>query len=83
MQSPVGLAGRSVVGTFVATSGGAISTARAASPELALTQLPGLLVARYLGDSSEAALGAFTRLWAALRPSICGRAAVAPRIWRT
>ena len=56
---------------------------RAASPELAVTQLPGLLVARYLGDSSEAALRAFTALWKVLRPSVVGRAAVEPRIWRT
>jgi urease accessory protein len=78
-QSPVGLGGRSVFGMFIATYDGA----RIASAELAVTQLPGLLVARYLGDSSEAALRAFTGLWRALRPSVCGCAAVEPRIWRT
>jgi len=36
------------------------------------------LIGRYLGDSSEEALHAFTRLWKALRPS-----AVEPRIWST
>ena len=45
---------------------------------LAITRLPGLLIARYLGDSSEEALRAFTRLWKLLRPS-----AVEPRIWST
>ena len=74
MQSPTGLGGRSVFGTMIATYEGA----RLAVPELAMTQLPGLLVARYLGDSSEAALRAFTLVWKLLRPS-----AVEPRIWST
>jgi len=75
MRSAAGLGGRSVFGTFVATDEGA---ARIAIPEIATTRLPGLLVGRYLGDSSEEALHAFTRLWKALRPS-----AVEPRIWST
>jgi urease accessory protein len=79
MHSPVGLGGRSVFGMFIATFDGG----RITSPELAVTQLPGLLVARYLGDSSEAALRAFTALWTILRPSVVGRAAVPPRIWST
>ena len=40
-------------------------------------------VARYLGDSSEEAKRAFSRLWAALRPELLGREAQEPRIWRT
>jgi urease accessory protein len=83
MHSPAGLGGRSVFGTFIATAEGSLGAARRASPDLALTQLPGLLVARYLGDSGERALRAFTCLWAALRPEVCGRAAVEPRIWST
>lgn len=73
MRSPAGLGGRSVFGTFIATSSEKISTVG-----LAITRLPGLLIARYLGDSSEEALHAFTRLWKVLRPS-----AVEPRIWST
>src|SRR5262245_10379987 len=73
MRSPVGLGGRSVFGTFIATS-----DAKVSSPGLALTRVAGLLIARYLGDSSEEALQAFTRLWKLLRPS-----AVEPRIWGT
>jgi len=73
MRSPAGLGGRSVFGTLIATSSEKISMAG-----LAITRLPGLLIARYLGDSSEEALGAFTRLWKLLRPS-----AVEPRIWST
>ena len=48
-----------------------------------VTLLPGLLVARYLGDSSEAAKTYFVRLWQRLRPALVGRDAVEPRIWRT
>ena len=73
MRSPAGLGGRSVVGTLIATSAEKISM-----EGLAITRLPGLLIARYLGDSSEEALHAFTRLWKVLRPS-----AVEPRIWST
>lgn len=73
MRSPAGLGGRSVFGTLIATSAEKISM-----EGLAITRLPGLLIARYLGDSSEEALQAFTCLWKILRPS-----AVEPRIWRT
>ena len=73
MRSPAGLGGRSVFGTLIATSSEKISI-----EGLAITRLPGLLIARYLGDSSEEALRAFTRLWKVLRPS-----AAEPRIWST
>jgi urease accessory protein len=73
MRSRVGLGGRSVFGTFIATGAGKISV-----DGVAMTHLPGLLVGRYLGDSSEEALHAFTRLWKVLRPS-----AIEPRIWST
>lgn len=84
LQSPAGLGGRSVFGTLIATASGLLAEARNVAPEcIALTELPGLFVARYLGDSSEQALQAFTRLWGALRPAVCGLAAVEPRIWST
>jgi urease accessory protein len=73
MRSPAGLGGSTVSGTFIATCAGKVSVAG-----LAVTHLPGLLVGRYLGDSSEEALHAFTRLWKLLRPD-----AVEPRIWST
>ena len=73
MRSPAGLGGRSVFGTFIATS-----TRKISIEGMAITYIPGLLIGRYLGDSSEEALHAFARLWKALRPS-----AVAPRIWST
>ena len=73
MRSPAGLGGRSVFGTFIATSAEKVSV-----DGLAITRLPGLLIARYLGDSSEQALQLFTQLWKLLRPD-----AVTPRIWST
>jgi urease accessory protein len=51
--------------------------------EGALTRLPGLLVARYRGDGSEAARDYFAALWQHIRPAVAGREAVTPRIWRT
>ncbi|MGH8675892.1 MAG: urease accessory protein UreD, partial [Burkholderiales bacterium] len=51
--------------------------------DAALTLLPGVLVARHLGDSSERAKRSFARLWSLLRPALCGREAIEPRIWRT
>jgi urease accessory protein len=84
MGSPAGLAGSSVLGTLVATLDAPDKALVAKCRELAaVTCLPGLLIARYLGDSSEQAMNAFTRLWTYLRPAVCGRDAVAPRIWRT
>jgi urease accessory protein len=86
MRSPAGLAGRTVFGTLFAA--GEIETnllreCRESVPLCAVTLLPGLLVARYLGDSSEEAMRLFTRLWSVLRPALCGRPAIEPRIWRT
>jgi urease accessory protein len=84
MQSPAGLGGHTVFGTFVATCSNLVPEARKVVPDsIAVTQLPELLIARYLGDSSQEALRGFTALWSALRPAIAGRAALEPRIWST
>ena len=48
-----------------------------------ITALRGLLVARYLGHSSEAARLWFVSLWHVLRPALLGRPAVSARIWNT
>jgi urease accessory protein len=80
MQSQAGLGGRTVCATLVAA---APKIAPRRAQGLATTALPGVLVARYLGDSSEEAKHAFTRLWKALRPELLGREAQEPRIWRT
>ena len=91
-DSPAGLAGFSVVGTLLATGAdldpATLAECRAIEADEAgarhgLSALPDLLVARYLGHSSEAARGWFAGLWQVLRPTYMGRAAVAPRIWNT
>jgi urease accessory protein len=86
MRSPAGLGGRTVFGTLVAAAGietDLLSECRNRVPRCAVTLLPGLLIARYLGDSTEEAMHLFTQLWSLLRPAVCGRSAVEPRIWRT
>ena len=88
MRSPAGLGGRSVFGTLLAASSDLDqeilrSCREAMSDAVAITLLPGLLAARYLGDSSEEAFRCFSALWAKLRPALLGRPAVAPRIWST
>lgn len=54
-----------------------------ASGEAAVTRLPGVLLARYRGHSTESARSYFVALWKRLRAPVTGRAAVEPRIWRT
>ena len=82
LRSPVGLAGCPVFGTLVATEVPAAVAAQCRDI-LATTLLPGVLVARYLGHSTEEAFARFSALWALLRPAVLGRAALAPRIWST
>jgi urease accessory protein len=83
MRSPVGLGGHCVFGTLVATDVPADLLPGCRKILRASTLLPGVLLARYLGDSTEEAFGQFAELWALLRPAVTGRNAVLPRIWRT
>lgn len=85
LDSPAGLQGRPVCATLVAASRfSMIDLAAFREVEsLAVTQLPGVLIARYLGDSSEHAKKLFARLWTLLRPALFGREAHMPRIWST
>ncbi|MGE0356607.1 MAG: urease accessory protein UreD [Burkholderiales bacterium] len=90
MEAAAGLAGHSVCGTMLATparvSDERLAACRAESPaqgEGGVTRLPGLVVARYLGDESEAARDYFAALWRHLRPALAGREAATPRIWKT
>jgi urease accessory protein len=92
LQSSAGLAGRSVCGTLLAAGADIapelLAACRALLPtETAalhgITRLPNLLVARYLGYSSEAARTWFVDLWRVLRPALIGREAQLPRIWST
>ena len=94
LDSPIGLAGFSVCGTLLATgdidpsllAGCRRVAAAEAGAHLGITALPGpssMLIARYLGHSSEAARHWFVGLWQHLRPALLGSPARTPRIWRT
>ena len=90
LDSPAGLAGSPVFGTLFAAAPlhdrKILDSLREEKPEEgkgAVTQLPGILLARYLGDSSEAARRYFIALWRILRPALTGREAIEPRIWQT
>lgn len=93
LASPVGFAGATVSATLLATlpvgfaAAPLLEACRAIAPadgaHCGLTALSGLLVARYLGDASEAARHWLTQLWRLLRPALLGREAIIPRIWNT
>jgi urease accessory protein len=97
MHSAVGLAGNSVLATFIASSpalsnvanlavAGLREAAAAGMPRahaFGITQMKGLVVARYLGHSSEEARAMMQLAWQHLRPEVAGRAAQTLRIWNT
>ncbi len=86
MDSPAGLGGKTVCATLLAAApgiGAAVVAACREVEDVAVTLLPGLIVARHLGDSSEIAKKRLVQLWKTLRPAVHGRAAEEPRIWRT
>ena len=90
LDSPAGLAGRPVFGTLFASflkfDGNLLNALREEKPTAgdgAVTLLPRILLARYLGDSTEAARRYFIALWRILRPELAGREAIEPRIWST
>jgi len=90
LDSPAGLGGNPVFGTLFASSLNLdqelLNETRKPKPEAgrgAVTLLPGILLARYLGDSSEAARRYFVALWRVLRPRLTGLDAIEPRIWQT
>jgi urease accessory protein len=94
LTSPVGLAGFPVCATLLAASPtGApspqqlIAACRAVDEyggTAGVTCLPGgILIARWLGERSEAARHYLVALWRLLRPALFCRAAISPRIWAT
>jgi urease accessory protein len=93
LASPVGWVGASVCATLVATLlpgdevAALLEQTRAIAAvdggETAITALPALFVARYLGHHSEAARQWLTAIWQTLRPALIGRPALVPRIWNT
>lgn len=86
--SPCGLRGHAVNATLVATPA-TRQTLEAARdsigevPDIAMTLVDGLLVARYLGPRSDIAQDLFRTIWAAVRPLVTGREPCPPRIWKT
>lgn len=86
MHAPAGLSGKSVCATLIAAApeiDRSVMTACREVTDVAVTLLPGLLIARHLGDSSETAKHRFVELWRILRPALLGRIAQHPRIWKT
>lgn len=95
MKSIMGLAGNVVNASFVVVSGlvpsNIIEACRAIKPKAtldlearyAVSALPEVFVARYVGQSSQCAKQYFEALWMVLRPWYLGRTAVRPRIWST
>lgn len=90
LQSGAILGGAPVFGTMIATPGdadgelvAACRRVRCESGSGAVTRLPHVFVARYLGNSVGAARTYFATLWHLLRPALAGRDAVDPRIWNT
>jgi urease accessory protein len=90
LDSPAGLGGSSVFGTlfvsFPLVERTILEDMRKQNPvegKGAITLLPGILLARYLGDSGEAARRYFAALWRIVRPRLAGLDAIEPRIWQT
>jgi urease accessory protein len=89
-RSAAGLGGAPVYGTLICAAPlidddllARCRAVKAASGEGAVTRLAHLLVARFVGTSTEAVRDYFISLWSLLRPATMGREAVAPRIWST
>jgi urease accessory protein len=61
----------------------ALELARLPDERVALSRLPLVVVARYLGDSSERARALLGALWRQIRPAAIGAPAISPRIWQT
>jgi urease accessory protein len=94
MGSPLAMAGRTVCATLIVAGKPVSSALLGAMREQAsaaidgnahvgISQLKSVLVARYLGDSSETAKRVMTEIWKMLRPAMLNREAIVPRIWNT
>ncbi|HEU4855159.1 MAG TPA: urease accessory protein UreD [Nitrosospira sp.] len=94
MKGSLALSGRTVCATLISTGkavpGTLIDSAREEADKIAngagqvgVSQLKSVVVARYLGDSSETARRIMLHIWGLLRPAMLGRPAIVPRIWNT
>ena len=88
LDAAAGLRAQPVVATLLATNA-QISTLEKArewcnpDKQAGATLFNGVLVVRYLGNSTAQAHHLFRHIWQAIRPEIVGRAASMPRIWNT
>ena len=91
LTSPVGFAGCPVAATLIA-AGNAPNAALVAAcraitvsgqARVAITAMPQVLSARYLGHRVEDAKSFLQSIWRELRPHYFGRAVQTPRIWST
>jgi urease accessory protein len=94
MTSPLALAGNTVCATLIAVGkalpASVINAMREQADEVidhtesfGITQMKPVLVARYLGHSSEIAKRLMTQVWQQLRPELLCRQGIVPRIWQT
>lgn len=91
LASPVGMAGQPVMASIFVTldtlDANRIDRLRSipvvASAQAGVTVIDQLLVARYLGPSTEGARHYGQQVWEILRPDLAGQPAQPPRIWRT
>lgn len=89
LNSPIGLAGMPVTASLIWAGAALPAEVTEACRQLqidgrlAITQLPDVWVARYIGNGAEAAQHALRAAWALIRPAALGRSAQAPRIWAT
>lgn len=86
LSGAAGLRGQPVVATLYATVEEMLDLepVRESLPEeIGVTVVDGLLVARYLGDSTEQARNHFIGIWQWIRGAAVGREPSPPRIWNT
>lgn len=92
LQSPWGMRGQAVSGTFFLTltddqeKALDMDNLRSQLPNVeqwGLSQRNSVLLVRYLGMSAEQCRRGFELIWQQLRPLLAGRQALRPRIWNT
>ncbi|MFL9923800.1 urease accessory protein UreD [Herbaspirillum lusitanum] len=91
MHSPLALSGQTICATLIAVGDGMDAALLARVREVGnsitgrsgATLMKQVLVARYMGQSSETARHWLQQAWMQLRPAVLKRDAVIPRIWNT
>ena len=94
MKSSLVLAGNTVCATLIAVGKAVPATVLEAAREGAgniakgegytgISQLKPVIMARYLGNSSETARRIMLHIWGLLRPAMLDRKAMVPRMWNT